>query len=217
MVTRPPKEKKKQPSTELVKLSPEAVALQQKAETFAAEALGYVSLVDGYVIETQEELNDVNEFLKMINGKWKFFDEERQISVRPALDEQKRINEWFKPALTRLKTLENQCRDMVSRFALKQAQERQRLLEEAKKAETTEEKVALVTQASNVPDPVPTKGVSTQVYWTYEVLDEEKVPDDLKKKVLDHDLIVRRIDAGAREIEGIRIYQDARVSRVSNK
>jgi hypothetical protein len=143
----------------------------------------------------------------------KSLDLKRQDYVKPALEEQRRINGFFKPVLDRLdamsKGLIKQVNDFVQLEAKKE-RERQALL-----AKEEAEKLLSGQKLNSKPEPIrpvsPNVKVSTQTVWLYEVADLSKVP----REYLDIDTakVNQAIKAGVREIPGLKIRSEERVTR----
>jgi hypothetical protein len=105
---------------------------------------------------------------------------------------------------------------MIGNYHRKE-QERQRQLllvaaQEAQKAKTQEEykavvnhAVATVAAAATVP-----KNITVGEVWTFEVLDEAEVPAEFKS--VDSSKVNLAIKAGLRDIPGLRIFSQARVT-----
>lgn len=147
---------------------------------------------------------DLSKLQKMLDAK-------RQDAVKPALDEQRRVNGIFKPVLDKLdqmsKGLIKQVEDFVK---AEQKKERDRIALESKLAA---EKILAGKPVEVAPiKPVsPNVTVSTTKYWTYEIDNESKIsreylkPDDAK--------IQAAIKSGVRSIPGLKIFEETKVAR----
>lgn len=191
--------------------------VKARAIEAAKENVEFLEVVKGYVIQNDEEYADAAELLKVVKSKTKLLDEERTVSVKPLNDEVKEINAWFKPALDRLKQCETELKRIMGAYSLAKAQEQQRLLAEASKA--AEEALvtssnpqanvmALVQQATAAQAP-KVVGVSVSKVWKWELVDASQIP--LEYWSIDAAKIEAAVKAGAREIPGVRVYEDARV------
>lgn len=188
------------------------IQVQRKAETLATEALTFLEIVEGYVLEGEGELHDAEDLLKTVKGKLKFIEEEKKISTAHLAEEKKRIDtekkrieNFFAPATDRFKTMEARLKDMIGRFVLEQEKQRRALAEAARSANTIQEKKALVNAAAETKTPTHVSGVSTRIVLAFEVTD----PDDVPRYLCSPDLklLQRAIDAGAKEIPGVRIFE----------
>jgi single-stranded DNA-specific DHH superfamily exonuclease len=175
----------------IAKIDALAVIIEAKASNDNVEAKKQASL-------------DLAKIAKMLDAK-------RADAVKPALEEQRRINDAYKPTIAKLeevsKKLINQVNDYVK--------ELQRLEREQKAIEDKAKADALIA-GQPVPQapmrPVsPNVKVSTTTVWAYEVVDALQVPrqflEPSDKKISDS------IKAGVRSIPGIKIYQQERVGR----
>lgn len=190
-----------------------------KARAFEAakENVEFLEVMKGYVIQSDDEYADAAELLKVVKHKFKVLDEERTISVKPLNDEVKEINAWFKPALDRLKECEAELKKIMGAYSLAKQQEQQRLLAEASRAaeaalvtasDPQANVMALVQQATDAQAP-RVAGVSVSRVWKWELVDPSQVPSDYWS--IDPAKLDAAVKAGAREIPGVRVYEDARV------
>lgn len=190
-----------------------------KARAFEAakENVEFLEVVKGYVIQTDEEYADAAELLKVVKHKHKVLDEERTISVKPLNDEVKEINNWFKPALDRLKECETELKKIMGSYSLAKQQEQQRILAEAAKAaeealvtasNPQQNVMALVQQATAAQAP-KVAGVSVSRVWKWELVDPAQVP--MEYWSIDASKLDAAVKGGTREIPGVRVYEDARV------
>jgi hypothetical protein len=144
---------------------------------------------------------------------YKLLESKRVDATKPALEEQRRINGFFKPVLDKLESVSKGFIGQVNEFVkAEKRKEEKRRLEEAK----AEAERLLANKPpepkKDLPRPVsPNVTVSTTKVWTYEVVDLDKVP---REYLTIYDYAVdKAIKAGARQIPGLKIYQDERVSR----
>lgn len=141
----------------------------------------------------------------------KLLDSKRADATKPALEEQRRINGIFKPAIEKLDAMSKGLINQVAEFA--RAEERKE--NERKALEAKAQAEALIAgkpvEQKEVVKQAPVVSVSETKVWTYEVVDALAVPrqflsvDD--KKVMDS------IKSGVRTIPGLRIFQETRVGR----
>jgi hypothetical protein len=141
----------------------------------------------------------------------KIFDSKRQDAVKPALEEQRRINDAYKPVITKLdevsKKLINQVNDYVK--------EVQKIEAERKAIEAKAQAEALIEGKAVLPEPIrpvsPNVKVSTTTVWVYEVVDQLQIPRQFLSP--DPVKIQNSIKAGVRSIAGLKIFQQERVGR----
>lgn len=195
-------------------------AIEVRAKEADAEAAHYVDIAADAVIDSKEKYEVAAELVKELAHKWKLLDQERTVSVKPLNDEVRRINEWFKPGLTKLKTVEEKLRKLMGDFVLRSKQEEARLAAAAAAAA----KAALATSAapmqeaqqlmqqaaaSSAPD---VKGVSAKVRWTWTVKDATKLPEQFTKRVPDEDALNAWVAAhGDKDVPpGLEVVPDVR-------
>lgn len=96
----------------------------------AGELLVQIS-AKGYAIESATEKDFIETTMQQLASKAKFLDDERKISVTPLNKEVDRINDWYRPALTTIKQLSEQAKQVLGAYILKQKREAERLKAEA--------------------------------------------------------------------------------------
>lgn len=147
----------------------------------------------------------------------KLLESKRADAVKPALEEQRRINGIFKPVLEKLENTSRGLILQVQKFANDEARKEQaRRAElariEAEKLLAGEPIVAIDSSYGKDQTSVqqlPT--VSETKVWTYEIVDALAVPRQFLS--VDEKKIMDSIKAGARSIPGVKIFQETRVGR----
>lgn len=159
---------------------------KQGAEKLAVEAKGALVDVESYVCDSQEKYEECAAIVKEAQSKFKFFDEQRKVTVTPLNDEVKRVNDWYRPGLDALKKIGERGRRLMADFVLRQRQEEQRLLDaaqvEAQKVLATdpdpiasaESTSALVQQAAEAA-PQKVAGIGVKPVYRFEVVDADKL------------------------------------------
>jgi hypothetical protein len=157
-----------------------------------------------------DNLIKVKEFSKELSDLSKEIDLKRQEYVKPALEEQKRINGIYKPAIEKLDELSRKIINRVNDFIkAEQKKEADRLAqiakENAEKLLAGQEIQKEVVRAPELPKVTETK------YWDYEIIDIKKVP--MEFMTIDNVKITEAIRAGKRQIPGLQILQKTRPTR----
>lgn len=177
------------------------------------------------LIETQEEAKHIEEALAKFNSKLKFLDDERKISVTPFNDEVKRINDWYRPALEKLKALNETAKGMLGQWILRQRREAERLAREAEEkakaalaaqnaqqsAQQAQQAHALMTQSAQATKSVQVqKGapVSHKPVWKFRIKDAASLPRAFLKP--DEDAIKKHVaEHGDTDVpSGVEVYED---------
>lgn len=191
-----------------------------KAKAADVEATVYVEILPNVVIDSDAKYEEAAAIVKEVSHKRKLIDQERKVSVDPLNAEVKRINEWFKPGLTKLAEVEEKLRKLMGDFVLRKRQEEQRLAlaaaQAAQAALSTSaapmaEAKALMQQAAAAAAPV-VKGVSSKVRWTWVVKDATKLPKEFTKVVPDEDALNAWVAAhGDKDVPpGVEVVPDVR-------
>lgn len=185
-------------------------ALLKEAESKLSSSHAYLNVE--LTTETVGGLKDISLELAKIS---KALETTRQEYVRPALDEQKRINEFFKAPIVALDDLSKKIFNRVNDFYREEIKkENERLAIEAKKlAEDllAGKPLTPITESSAFSSTTPIPKVSETKYWDYEINDISKVP--LEYLMVNHTKVDEAIRAGNREIRGLYISQKTRTVR----
>lgn len=180
---------------------------------------------DTYTIQAPQDVAIATEFLVKVKGRAKRIEELRQFFVKPLNDQVKAINDRFKASLKPLEDVEAKVKRLISNYTLEQERlrhEEERKLQEAHAKEMAkQEKAADKAGADFVPTIAPTiaqavptikteSGKTTTVkVWKFEIVDAAQVPREYLE--VNESLVRKAVQAGAREIAGVRIYEDIQV------
>jgi len=180
-----------------------ANACQGTAEDLRVEVLKNHVLVD------DAQNAEASEFVKKVKAVFKIIDDERTEITAPLREAEKWVNAQFKPVLARLSETEATLKKMIGAFAMKKQAEQRALAaaaaELAAKSVTREAFVeALAMTQAAAPQAV--EGVSVRKVWKFEILDERLVPRELCS--VDLGKVRQAVAAGARDIPGVRVYED---------
>lgn len=187
-----------------------------KQEVQAMEQKNYevIEKAESYVIDSKEGVDEASTFLKEIRDTEKVIETKRLEFTKPLNQSLKAINGTFKGLIKPLA----EARELLSNKVLKwKREEYDRIAaEEARRRKIQE---AHEVKGHNVNKPVVMEQVenkigNTQVrkVWTFDVEDFAKVPDFYKQ--LDTVEVNSAIRNGEREIPGIKIYQEDKLSIV---
>lgn len=173
-----------------------------------------VAQAGGYVIKSSEDVDKSSEFLKLVRDKEREIETKRLEFTSPINQSLKAINDTFRL----LKEPLAQARELLTRKILdwKRAETARLEKEEARRRKIQEAhiKQGHTVEAPVVLDRLENKIGNTQTvkYWTFEVQDLGKVPDEYKE--LNSVAVRSAISNGVREIPGIKIFQEERLSIV---
>lgn len=149
----------------------------------------------------------------------------RKTFVGPLDRHVKSLNAWFKSKLAPVTEADEITRKKLGTYQaeqeriLREEQERKRKAEEEKYRQQLAEAKKNKTEPAPMPIPVEdtqpraatfsTHGMARtrSLGWTFEVVDITKVPSELRMEIVNDELVKEAIAAGAREIDGLRIYE----------
>lgn len=133
----------------------------------------------------------------------KLLDSKRAEAVKPALEEQRRINAVFKPVIDKLESMSKGLINQVAEFARLEEKRVQELRAQQAKADAE----ALLAQQPIAPKAEiapPAVTVSETKVWVYDIIDDKEVPREFLQP--NESAIIAAIRAGKRSIPGIKIY-----------
>ena len=168
----------------------------------------YFDLVEGYEIPDADEYAVAADLVKQVAAEVKVWEEQQELATRKLKDEYDMRRAVFSPIIKRLKTTKDKLKAMVGAYALKLAQEQQRKMLEVQNAATPSEKTELMRDARATTAPEK-KGITNKFVNVAELEDIEQVPEKYLRLVVDMELVQADVDAGVKDIPGIRIEQRA--------
>ena len=189
--------------------SPETAAIVEQKN-------GIVEKANTFVLDNEEKLGTASQVISWIAGAKKTYESLRKKLVQPLNDHVKMINDMFKTEVSPLEQADQVMRGkMISYQQLKEkkvAEERARIEAEAKKLAKKEQvPIKEVLKSTELPQAETKVGNTVfKKYWTYEVVDLKKVPREYL--VLDTTKVQKVVNAGIREIDGIRIFETDRIA-----
>lgn len=175
------------------------------------------------VVKSPEDYNTANDFLVDVKGRIKRIEEMRLFFVKPLKDQAKNIDAMFAKQSAPLEAIEAKLKRAMADFQLDQD----------KAAKKEEERLAALRDKQNerrdekglapIAVPLPTVarpdatvrtggGTSTAVkVFKFRITDIDKVPRHLLRCEVKHAAVQAQIDAGARQIDGLEIYEDVEI------
>lgn len=192
--------------------------------------------IQSIIVSNDEQMDAASEILSKVKARINRVEEKRKEYVQPLNVQVRKINADFKEVLEPYKIMEEVVKGRIGAYVTeqrkiqeqKEREERERQREEARKLaekekisaqkaaaqlrKVREEKEALMPkeEAPKTSVKTETAKVVTKVVMKFEVTDSSKVPDEFK--VVDEKLIRKAVNAGAKRIAGVRIYEETQVS-----
>lgn len=198
---------------------------QSSLDTVGAQALEIVSKVDKVVIKNDDDRASATELLSALSKVSKDIEEQRTDLVKPLNDTVKKINANAKKysapiddAISKIKRgISNYILEQDRKAKEKEEKELAKLAEKNAKREA-EGKAPVLTTLQSVARPEATMRTdagrtTTRKVWKFEIIDDAKVPADYRSA--DIAKIKVAVSNGVRQIDGVRIYEDAVVSVTS--
>ena len=163
-------------------------------------------------VRDQETLTRLNAWLVEGKGRAKEI-KALEDSVNKPLNEALKANRAiYKPVLDLYSALEQVLKAKVVEGSAYLAAEQSRILAEAatayQTAETPEAQAAATSTLMSMPETPEHKGTSIRKVWRYEVIDLTQLPDQYVVREPNRAALNAAVLAGAREIPGVRIYED---------
>ena len=187
---------------------------QKAIKTLEKQVSPLLLEADKYNITSVEEVDEASLFLKKVRDTERNLEAKRLEFTAPLNQSLKAINDSFK----QLKAPLVQARELLTGKILtwKRAENDRLIKEEARRRAIQEahEKAGHEVKAPVVLERPEAKIGNTQTrkVWTYEVTDFSKLPDEFK--LVNNVAINQGIRDGLRNVLGLRIYQDERLSIV---
>ena len=173
-----PDYKPSEPGTELTVVDP---SLDQELQEKAKEAQEVLETLKDYAPQTQEDLEDVRDWLKDAKVRRNWLETREKEITGPMRTAENRVRDLFRPAKQFWADVEMLLKAKIASVRLLEERRNQEALAAAAEAhgagdqEGTQEALAQVTTVSDL------QGISTQVKWKYEVVNAAEVPREYLK------------------------------------
>lgn len=198
--------------------------IQETGTSLVKRAESFIITNDQQNLQATDILNELKKIMKDAKEK-------RDSIVKPLDAAKKAADKLYKEITEPLEKAERYIKNLMGDYFQKKEAERRRLQaiedERLKKAQAKYEVKAAKAEEKGVtlpPAPVATivqapektvkaeSGASSTVTmeWTYEILDENKVPEQYKR--VHPPLINAAVKSGVRDIPGVRIFQQPKIS-----
>lgn len=204
---------------------------------FSTEVLTYKEQAEAFVISTDEDYEKAGDLAGTINEKKKSIDAMRKFFVQPLNVQVDNINAMFMPKVKEADAIVSLLKGKMSVYFTKKEEARikeEKRLEairieaDRKRAEQGKEAIATPVRAvAPVAKTVTSTVAQSQIRksWTHEVLSMSELPEEIKKAIfaeaykkgLVTTVVQKFVDAGMREISGVRVYEQATVALKKTK
>ena len=187
---------------------------QKEIQVLEKQVSPLVKEADSYKIDSVEAVDEASMFLKKVRDTERSIEAKRLEFTAPLNQSMRAINATFKklkePLEQARKLLTNRVLTwkIAERERLEKEEARRRKIQEAHEAKGHEVKAPVVLDR---PDN-KIGNTQTRKVWTFEVVDFTKVPNEYKE--LNTARVNGAIREGAREIKGLKIYQEEKLSIV---
>jgi DNA repair exonuclease SbcCD ATPase subunit len=188
-------------------------------EPYKKDAVSLSAVAEKLIVNSEESESESAELISRVEAKRKEIKGTHDSLTKPLKDHVKFINRMFDPIEDKLEEISASLRRKnVEYFKIKEAKAEEKRLKEMEKFEKKAEKA--IASGKEMPDfnsrvvepektVVTTSGtLSMQKIMNFEVLDVAHVPRQYL--VVDESLIRKAVAEGAREIAGVRIFEDVR-------
>ncbi len=172
------------------------------------------------VLKTEEDRLKATEIIVTLKKKYDDLENDRTSIVKPINDSVKAINAKYKPFTEQIETAMTKLKRSISNFILEQERiarekEEKELAKLAEKNAKREEqgKAPIIKTIESVARPESimrseSGKTSTRKVWKFEIIDNLAVPLDQKYYSVDSSKIKAAVEAGERNIPGVRIFED---------
>jgi hypothetical protein len=162
-------------------------------------------------LASQEDLETATQALNLVKKKAKWLEETQAEFTKPHRQAEEVVRGWFRPGLQECKQAEALLKGLVSSYHLEVARVAQARMLEASKAAQAGDGQACVQALAAAPTVEKTQGTSLKKVLKFEVTDPTAVPRELCSP--DAAKIQSAMTLGAREIPGVRIWEDFQVAQ----
>lgn len=145
----------------------------------AAELLPFVTRVREYPLATDQDVAFLTDLAKDSARILDAVEDERKDLTRPIREDEKLVNEAFRPYSSALKQMVDACKSRIERYHAETRAQQAALQLEASKSFASGDAGRGVAIMAQVPLVAETPGVSLRDKWTYEVVNADLVPREL--------------------------------------
>lgn len=167
-----------------------------------------LTFLGSFHIVNQQQMDVAGQFLAEVKGKWGALDTLRKDLGAPLRDKLQEIQSFFNPALDALKKAEGILKQRITEGAQRAEEAHRKSLADAQAAHAQGDvqATALATQAAQAADVVMPATVQQRTTIKFEIIDKSQLPGNFWSP--DPKLIQAAINAGHRQIPGVRIWEE---------
>lgn len=178
---------------------------------YAAYAQGVLTQLESWHIADQASMDYAAGFLKQVKGFWKELEERRLALGRPLREALDAIQAHCKPALDGLRAVEERLKRKISEGNARAEETRRQMYAEAQHAFNTGnmQGVAIATQQAVQADVSLPQGVHTRTEIKWEFQDIRQLAQEFWSWTPDPAKVQAAVDAGHRQIPGVRIWEES--------
>ena len=189
---------------------------KKEIQVFEKQVSPLIKKAESYKIENVEDIEKASIYLKKLRDIERLVEAKRLEFTKPLNQSLRAINSNFKrvtePLVSarRILTQKVVSWKTAERVRIEKEEARRRKIQEAHEKKGHEVKAPVYIER---PDN-KIGNVQTRKMWSFEVIDFSKLPDEYKQ--MNPVKIRQAVNAGAREIKGVRIYQEEKLSIVGS-
>lgn len=206
--------------------------IELELKPLATEMATLKELAESFVIANDDDYAKASELGAQANDKKKAIDTMRKFFTDPLNQQVKSINAVFNPQIDEADVVSKLFKNKMSVYFTEKEEARikeEKRLEDirekanAKRAEQGKEAITTpVREVAEVKKTVTTDKVQSQVRktWSHEILSMNDLPEDIKKAIFAEaykkgivtTVVQKFVDAGMREISGVKIFEKATIA-----
>lgn len=213
------------PVTDITKIEADLKPLESEVTTLKERA-------EAMVIDSEEAYAAASDVLDVVNTKGKAVEKLRKFFVDPLNHQVKSINSMFKPQVEAAEEVVGIIKGKMKvwydaqeakRVAEQKILDDRRAAADAKREAQGKEAIAAPVREVAMPAKTVATGqskVQVRKFWTHEILKISELPEEVTRAILEEayrkgiikTVVQKYVDAGTREMTGVRIYEDSRIA-----
>lgn len=207
-------------------------AIERDTKSIEAEVLGFKEKAEAMVIKNDDDYAAASDALDIVKSKIKAGEKMRKFFVDPLNAQVKAINALFKPQTEYAEGIERTIKGKMADYFKKKEAARiaeenrlQAIRDAANKKREDEGKELITEPVREVAAPAKTvvtgnSKAQARKFWTHEIESINALPDEVKqaimaeayKKGIIKSVVQKFVDAGVREMTGVRIFEDVQIA-----